>query len=38
MGAPATVTPDADGSAAHVRIGQRQELVFRETSAAHPGL
>ena len=36
MGAPASVTPDADGVAAHVRIGQRQELVFRETSAPIP--
>ena len=24
---------NADGVAAHVRIGQRQELVFRETAA-----
>ena len=36
MGAPAAVTPDADGVAAHVRIGQRQELVFRETMAPIP--
>jgi hypothetical protein len=36
MGAPAAVTPDADGVAAHVRIGQRQELVFRETTAPIP--
>jgi hypothetical protein len=36
MGAPASVTPDADGVAAHVRIGQRQELVFRETSGPIP--
>src|SRR3970040_584216 len=36
MGAPAAVTPDADGTAAHVRIGQRQELVFRETTAPIP--
>ena len=36
MGAPASVTPDADGVAAHVRIGQRQDLVFRETSAPIP--
>ena len=36
MGAPSSVTPDADGVAAHVRIGQRQELVFRETSAPIP--
>ncbi len=33
MGAPAAVTPDAEGAAAHVRIGQRQELVFRETAS-----
>jgi catechol 2,3-dioxygenase-like lactoylglutathione lyase family enzyme len=33
MGAPSSVTPDPEGVAAHVRIGQRQELVFRETSA-----
>jgi catechol 2,3-dioxygenase-like lactoylglutathione lyase family enzyme len=33
MGAPAAVTPDADGPAAHVKVGQRQELVFRETAA-----
>jgi len=36
MGAPAAVTPDAEGVAAHVRIGQRQELVFRETAAPIP--
>jgi catechol 2,3-dioxygenase-like lactoylglutathione lyase family enzyme len=36
MGAPAAVTPDADGVAAHVRIGQRQELVFRETAGPIP--
>jgi len=36
MGAPAAVTPDADGVAAHVRIGQRQELVFRETASPIP--
>jgi catechol 2,3-dioxygenase-like lactoylglutathione lyase family enzyme len=36
MGAPAAVTPDAEGAAAHVRIGQRQELVFRETAAPIP--
>jgi len=36
MGAPASVTPDAEGAAAHVRIGQRQELVFRETAAPIP--
>jgi hypothetical protein len=36
MGAPAAVTPDAEGVAAHVRIGQRQEVVFRETSAPIP--
>ena len=36
MGAPAAVTPDAEGVAAHVRIGQRQELVFRETASPIP--
>ncbi len=36
LGAPASVTPDADGAAAHVRVGQRQELVFRETSKPIP--
>lgn len=36
MGAPAAVTPDAGGVAAHVRIGRRQELVFRETTAPIP--
>jgi catechol 2,3-dioxygenase-like lactoylglutathione lyase family enzyme len=36
MGAPSSVTPDAEGVAAHVRIGQRQELVFRETRAPIP--
>jgi hypothetical protein len=36
MGAPAAVTPDAEGAAAHVRIGQRQELVFRETASPIP--
>jgi len=36
MGAPASVTPDAEGAASHVRIGQRQELVFRETAAPIP--
>src|SRR5262245_37839627 len=30
--APATVTPEAAGTAARVKIGFRQELVFRETS------
>jgi len=34
LGAPATVVPEAAGVAARVRIGQRQELVFRETTEA----
>jgi catechol 2,3-dioxygenase-like lactoylglutathione lyase family enzyme len=33
MDAPAAVTPDAKGVAAHVKVGTRQELVFRETPA-----
>jgi catechol-2,3-dioxygenase len=33
MGAPATVTPDAEGVAARVKLGGRQELIFRETAA-----
>ncbi len=33
MGAPAAVTPDAEGVAARVKVGVRQELVFRETAA-----
>jgi hypothetical protein len=36
MGAPSSVTPDPNGVAAHVRIGQRQELVFRETAGPIP--
>ncbi len=31
LGAPVAVTPEGAGSAARVRIGQRQELIFRET-------
>ncbi len=31
MGAPATVTPNGEGVAARVKVGTRQELVFRET-------
>ena len=31
MGAPSSVSPDAAGTAAHVKIGNRQELIFRET-------
>lgn len=33
MGAPATVTPNGEGVAARVKVGGRQELVFRETTA-----
>jgi len=33
FGAPATVVPEAAGTAARVKIGHRQELVFRETTA-----
>jgi catechol 2,3-dioxygenase-like lactoylglutathione lyase family enzyme len=36
LGAPATVASEAAGVAARVRIGHRQELVFRETSAEIP--
>jgi len=36
LGTPATVTPDAEGLAAHVKVGQRQEMVFRETSKPIP--
>ena len=32
FGAPSTVTPEPAGTAARVKIGFRQELVFRETS------
>ena len=32
FGAPASVAPEAAGTAARVKIGFRQELVFRETS------
>jgi hypothetical protein len=32
LGAPATVAPEAAGVAARVKIGQRQELIFRETN------
>jgi hypothetical protein len=34
--APATVVPDHAGVAAHVRIGSRQELIFRETATEIP--
>ncbi len=34
MGAPAAVAEEAGGATARVRIGQRQELVFRETREA----
>ena len=33
MGAPAVVTPNGGGVAVRVKVGRRQELVFRETSA-----
>jgi hypothetical protein len=33
MGAVATCAPEAKGTAARVRIGQRQELIFREVDA-----
>jgi hypothetical protein len=33
MRAPATLAPDDGGRAAHVKVGHRQELVFRETTA-----
>jgi len=36
LGAPSTVTPDAEGVAAHVKVSQRQEMVFRETSKPIP--
>jgi len=36
LGAPAAVTPNGGLSAARVRIGGRQELIFRETSDAIP--
>ncbi len=36
MGAPATVLAEAAGPAAHVRVGARQELIFRETTGTLP--
>jgi hypothetical protein len=36
MQAPATVTPNGEGSVARVKVGPRQDLVFRETSAPIP--
>ena len=36
MAAPATVTPNGEGSVARVKVGPRQELVFRETGAEIP--
>jgi hypothetical protein len=36
MRAPATVTPGPDGATARVRVGTRQDLVFRETQAPVP--
>ncbi len=32
--APSTCAPEPAGTAARVKIGSRQELVFRETAAA----
>ncbi len=36
LGAPASVSSDESGSVARVRVGQRQELVFRETTHEPP--
>ena len=36
MAAPATVTPGPEGAIARVKVGTRQDLVFRETSAEVP--
>lgn len=36
MQAPAAVTPGVEGAVARVRVGPRQELVFRETDEAAP--
>jgi catechol 2,3-dioxygenase-like lactoylglutathione lyase family enzyme len=36
IGAPASVVPDNAGTAAHVKIGSRQELIFRETKGKIP--
>jgi hypothetical protein len=36
MGAPATVLTESAGTAAHVRVGGRQELIFRETADPLP--
>jgi len=36
MQAPAVVTPGAEGAVARVRVGLRQDLVFRETAAPLP--
>ncbi len=36
FGAPATVAPEAAGTAARVKIGGRQELIFRETAEEIP--
>jgi hypothetical protein len=36
MQAPATVTPNGEGSVARVKVGPRQDLVFRETAAEIP--
>jgi hypothetical protein len=36
MQAPATVTPGSEGAVARVRVGVRQDLVFRETATPLP--
>jgi len=36
VGAPATVAPESGQAVARVRLGQRQELLFRETTAGIP--
>jgi hypothetical protein len=36
MGAPACVAAEPEGKAARVRVGGRQELIFRETTAPIP--
>lgn len=33
LGAPASMAPEASGFTARIRIGQRQELIFRETTS-----
>jgi hypothetical protein len=36
MQSPASVTPNGEGSVARVKVGPRQDLVFRETAAEIP--